>query len=119
MAQAKSKKDTSSKPPLKARVKAWWDGDIVSESTVDGVSVVTPPPMVTVPPVDGDGWSEERLAAAGLIFGDGRIDPVGEDFIDAMIRPLGMNDTMSALEFPACCSAATRAVAVRPEGAYH
>ncbi len=111
MAQAKSKKDAPSKTPLKARLKAWWDGDVASESTVDGVSVVTPPPKTAAPPEDGDGWSEERLAAAGLIFGDGRIDPVGEDFIDAMIRPLGMNDTMSVLEFPAGCGAATRAVA--------
>ena len=113
MAQAKTDTAALSKPPMKVRFKAWWHGEQIARNTFDGDddAPVAPAPSPVSVPSDDEGWTEERIRAAGLIFGQGQVDPVSEVFIDEMIRPLGMNDTMSVLEYPAGIGAATRAVA--------
>ncbi len=113
MAQAKTDTAALSKPPMKVRSKAWWHGEQIARNTFDGYddAPVAPAPSPVSVPSDDEGWTEERIRAAGLIFGQGQVDPVSEVFIDEMIRPLGMNDTMSVLEYPAGIGAATRAVA--------
>ncbi len=111
MALAKTKTAAPTKPLLRTRFRAWWDGYEIAKSPVDRDAVAAPPTTDARPPPEMDSWAPERLHAAELIFGDGQIDPIGIDFIDEMIRPLGMNDKMSVLEFPAGIGASARAVA--------
>lgn len=111
MAQAKTKSDASAKPSKRSRFRAWWDGEEVVEAVADAVEAEPPPPPPRAPgPEESEGWTTERIRAAGLIFGEGQIDPIDDDFINEMIRPLGLSDKMTVLEFPAGIGATARAV---------
>ncbi|MGE5537105.1 MAG: methyltransferase domain-containing protein [Gemmatimonas sp.] len=106
------------KYPFKVRLYAWWEGLIL-------------PPPPEAPPTDDrpgeptlanaassddrdltkDQWTQERVDILESVFGGGALTPGGIPAIMQLVKPLGLDPTMSVLEFGAGIGGATRALA--------
>jgi cyclopropane fatty-acyl-phospholipid synthase-like methyltransferase len=58
-----------------------------------------------------DPWTQERVEILESVFGGGGLTPGGIPAIMQLIKPLGLDPTMSVLEFGANIGGATRAIA--------
>jgi len=111
-ANNKASPDAAPKPPLVERLKAWWEGyDLVARKS-DGPA--DPVPVRHVPiamPVNVEGWSTPRIAAAQLLFGEDFTAPGESDALDLIYKPLGLNEKMSVLELGAGLGGGARLMA--------
>lgn len=108
------------KVPLRARLHAWWQGyDAVPE--VDDESELDDEPEEFDPEEEFDEhlyteldefqWSEQRAEAAELVWGDGFIGPSGGEQILNMVKPMGLDPSMSVLDLSAGLGGGARLVA--------
>jgi cyclopropane fatty-acyl-phospholipid synthase-like methyltransferase len=105
--------------PFKAKLNAWWDG-----------MVLPPPPPMTAeereqqsqgpilsdvsegvgsPPLEQ--WTQERVDVLEAVFGGGALTPGGIPAVLRLVKPFGLDPTMSVLEFGAGIGGAARAIA--------
>jgi cyclopropane fatty-acyl-phospholipid synthase-like methyltransferase len=117
---------TPGRHPFKVRLHAWWEGLVLPppapapEVTEKGnpkepaLSLVKSKPKE---PEDGssaaaiDPWTQERVELLESVFGGGALTPGGIAAVLQLVRPLGLDQTMSILEFGAGIGGATRAIA--------
>ena len=111
-------------PPLKARVRAWWDGIDISElppelleRTVkektggdDGDSK-TGGLFARLRGRESDAWADPRLTVSERLWGEAMTGPGGRDFVLAMIASLGIDKKMNLLEIGAGLGGSTRIIA--------
>lgn len=108
--------------PFKVRLHAWWEGLILPPppaATEDAIRASDPVLSKSSAARDaGDGakapkeqWTQERVDILESVFGGGALTPGGIAAIMQMVKPLGLDPTMSVLEFGAGIGGATRAIA--------
>ena len=103
--------------PLKVRFNAWWDGVTLPPP---------PPPDETEPEAEepilsdesGDAgsqpselWTQERVDVLEAVFGGGALTPGGIPAMLKLVQPLGLDSSMSVLEFGAGIGGTARAIA--------
>ncbi len=98
--------------PLKARLKAWWDGNATNavggiESAPAASDIVIDTPDSTEP---GPLWSPERIALVQQLWGNGCTRPGGADNTVDILRPLAIMPEMSVLDLAAGLAGDTKAV---------
>ncbi len=109
-------------PPLKARLRAWWDGVEISElppemleRTVKGKAkdgdTKSPGLFARLRGRESDAWADPRLTVSERVWGEAMTGPGGRDFVLAMIASLGIDKKMSLLEIGAGLGGSTRIIA--------
>lgn len=100
--------------PFKERFRAWWDGS--------GLDVPAAPAAVQRPPAAPDTpkqqnlleplapWESPALRIAQLAWGEGYAKPGGEGYILELAKPVGIDSTMSVMEFGAGLGGGARAI---------
>ena len=106
--------------PFKVRLHAWWEGlilppppsappeersgddPVLAGSAQEAVDPNAPPP---------DPWTQDRVEVLESVFGGGGLTPGGIPAMMQLVKPLGLDQTMSVLEFGANIGGATRAIA--------
>jgi SAM-dependent methyltransferase len=88
-------------PSWKERFVAWWEGYELPRSA--NVQPDEDDADASVPEVAGEptthSWPEERLEVVQQLFGPGFTWPASEDFLDAIIKPLGLDGKASVITF--------------------
>jgi len=106
--------------PFKVRLHAWWEGIILPAPppAADGDDRRGKDPVLShSDAATGDGdiardqWTQERVEILESVFGGGALTPGGIPAIMQLVKPLGLDPTMSVLEFGAGIGGATRAMA--------
>ncbi len=125
MAATRSSSDDMAVPPptLKQRFLAWWEGyDIIRRAALhDHGAAGSGTDSHGGPASDGSGrhlnrngkplWTATRIEVVEKIWGPGFCTPGSEEFIPTLVKPLGLNPAMSALDIGAGLGGATRAMA--------
>ncbi|MQP65819.1 methyltransferase domain-containing protein [Niveispirillum sp. SYP-B3756] len=125
MAATRSSDDMAVPPPtLKQRFLAWWEGyDIIRRAGLhegDGgaggadSAGAAGPGGATGRHLNRNGkplWTATRIEVVEKIWGHGFCTPGSEEFIPTLVKPLGLNPAMSALDIGAGLGGATRAMA--------
>lgn len=106
--------------PAKVRLHAWWEGWVLppppaapepergDDPMLASASAQQPTDPNAPPP---DPWTQERVDVLESVFGGGGLTPGGLPAIMQLVKPLGLDQTMSVLEFGANIGGATRAIA--------
>jgi cyclopropane fatty-acyl-phospholipid synthase-like methyltransferase len=107
--------------PFKVRLHAWWEGLVLpppppapkESRTNENEPVLERAAEEAVDPhaPPSDPWTQERVDVLESVFGGGALTPGGIPAILQLVKPLGLDPTMSVLEFGAGIGGATRAVA--------
>lgn len=97
------------KPGLRARLHAWWEG--VDPPPVEESPVVVPQTVVIEPTSDEQGWTEDRVEIAQLIWGSDATDPGGPEKVWEMVKPMGLDNTNTLLDMSAGLGGAARLIA--------
>lgn len=106
------------RPPFGERLKAWWDG----YEYVAPAKPAAPPEAVELPtsevlPVDEKpilrAWTDERITATEVIWGDGFIWPGAADYFLDLVKPFGLTPALSVLDLSAGLGGGTRALTVK------
>jgi protein-L-isoaspartate O-methyltransferase len=100
---------------------AWWEGLVLppppaapagAEQEDDGEPMFAASAQAADPNAPpSDPWTPERVDILESVFGGGGITPGGIPAMMQLVKPLGLDPTMSALEFGANIGGATRAIA--------
>ena len=91
-----------SKPPFKARFKAWWDGSDLpvgaGELALSAAAVPAgaAPAEAVIPLLD-----RPAIKVAQQLWGEGFTQPGGKGFILTMVKPFALNPSMTVLDFGA------------------
>ena len=101
--------------PWKTRLRAWWEGrdlkalpdHLPGESEPEGEEIA--PDSVLASRFDL--WSATRIEIVEMVWGAGFHLPGGDENIPVMIKPLGLNESMSVLELGAGLGGITRHMA--------
>ncbi len=99
--------------PLLARLHAWWEGYEPEALEEAGPPIPLPDPepeRPNEPEFDEAGWSDTRIAAAHLIWGEGFISPGGAEHVLDMVNPMRLDPSMSVLDLSAGTGGSTRLV---------
>ncbi|MBM3534022.1 MAG: methyltransferase domain-containing protein [Alphaproteobacteria bacterium] len=107
------------KIPLRVRLAAWWEGydpaDIYPGDPVQlefdtgrkrAASGAAAAPTTKVPL-----WTRERIDVVERLWGPGMHSPGGEDHIQTLVKPFGLNPTMTVLDLGAGLGGAGRVMA--------
>lgn len=101
--------------PFKVRLAAWWDGRVLPPPPVVVDEQESEPVLSKAEEVDAteaakpaEQWSKERVAILESVFGEGALTPGGLPAILTLVKPLGLDPTMSVLEFGAGIGGAAR-----------
>ncbi|HTI86405.1 MAG TPA: methyltransferase domain-containing protein [Alphaproteobacteria bacterium] len=106
--------------PFKVRLHAWWEGLILPPPppAVEADDRRASDPVLSHSEGAGDDdeknreqWTQERVDVLESVFGGGALTPGGIPAIMQLVKPLGLDPTMSVLEFGAGIGGATRAMA--------
>lgn len=106
--------------PFKVRLHAWWEGLVLpppppapeNAARNDGDPALAAPAAEVDPNAPlPDPWTQERVDVLESVFGGGGVTPGGIPAIMQLVKPLGLDPTMSVLEFGANIGGATRAIA--------
>ncbi|MEO3433409.1 class I SAM-dependent methyltransferase [Inquilinus sp. CAU 1745] len=97
--------------PWKTRLKAWWEGyDLSGLGRRGGDDGLDEPG-----PSDGphsDYWSATRIEIVEMVWGKGFHTPGGDDWIPTLIKPFGLDESMSVLDLGAGLGGASRHMAL-------
>lgn len=104
----------SDKSTLLSRLHAWWEGEEADPSSE--AAGVDPDDTPSGEVDDGEGgmprsWTAKRIEAVQRIFGKGQWHPGGEEYLAEVIKPLGLNSTMSVVEYGARLGSLSRVIA--------
>lgn len=97
----------------KARVKAWWDGydlnalQLEESNSKDKEKAEGPPPP----------WEATRIDILEKVWGEGFHTPADENHIATLIKPFGLNESMSVLELGSGLGGLARQI-TKSTGAY-
>src|SRR5262245_19381589 len=86
------------KAPFKQRFLAWWEGvdpPAVEASPPRAEPAPEPPP----PPVKLEPWESPAIRVRHAIWGEGFRSPGGTTFALELVKPFGINNSMSILDF--------------------
>ncbi|MBO6827064.1 MAG: class I SAM-dependent methyltransferase [Sneathiella sp.] len=97
---AEKNKGDAGKRPLKERLKLWWEGYEIRQSTAMPAPVEEEPPADEGPPTVM-GWAVSRQKSVVTLFGDGMVRCIPDDVKKRMTTPMGINKTMSIAEIGA------------------
>ena len=122
----------AARPSFRTRFRAWWEGyDVpLSERPAEEhqAAAAAPAKPVASGPVRADGkrpdpdaglldrhgkplWSATRIEVAEKLWGEGFIGPGGADYVPDLVKPLGLDKTMSVLDLSAGLGGITRLMA--------
>ncbi len=99
---------------LSKRLQAWWAGyyyEPEEELEAEPVEEVADEEFATI--MDGRqsaAWSDPRLQVSEEIWGQGYLTPGGDDEVEALIRPLGLDSSMMIVDFGSGLGGTTRAL---------
>jgi hypothetical protein len=110
---------------LAKRLHAWWGGYYLDEAAppvgedAEDDEDARPLAGASAPPGlpaefaarKAAAWSDPRLQVMERLWGTGFVSPGGHDYIMNLIRPLGLDSTMTVIELGAALGGATRAIA--------
>lgn len=92
--------DNPPQPSWKERFLAWWEGyDLprtADRPTDDGTSASSETADAEPAPRD---WPKDRLETVQKLFGPGFTWPASEEFLDAIIKPLALDEKTSVITF--------------------
>jgi cyclopropane fatty-acyl-phospholipid synthase-like methyltransferase len=96
----------------KTRFYAWWEGYDLSGLRRINRKAPVPKQEDTLPTrAVSELWSATRIEIAEIVWGEGFHTPGGEEHIPTLIKPFGLDETMSVLELGAGLGGATRLMA--------
>ena len=99
---------------LTKRLQAWWAGNYYeAEDEAEPQPEESPNEGVFAPTGNGRqaaAWSDPRLQVSEEIWGKGYSGPGGDDEVEALIRPLGLDSSMMIIDFGAGLGGTTRAL---------
>ena len=112
---AKSPADAS-KPSMKARFRAWWEGDEFDSAARPAISLaVAPAPKAKIESLPGIvplfPWETPQMRIEQQIWGAGYHKPGGNDYILMLVKPFALNPSMSVMELGAGLGGGTRVIA--------
>ena len=84
------------KPPLRLRLKAWWEGTELEVRQRPRPSRAKPPPQPKI-----ERWSEPHIDFLQQVWGEGFLTPGGEAGLLKLVKPIGLNPSMSLLDIGA------------------
>ena len=116
------------RPGLRTRLHAWWYGyDVAGRdkaaaagAQAAAAAALTPQPRDPTKPDPDAGrldrfgkplWSATRIDVAEKLWGKGFIGPGAEDYVPDLVKPLGLDKTMSVLDLSAGLGGITRMMA--------
>jgi len=98
-----------SKPPFKARFKAWWEGtDLPVELAAPAATVPVAAPKPEAPPLPL--LDRPATKVKQQLWGEGFNQPGGGSFILNLVKPFALNNSMTVMDFGAGRGGGTRAV---------
>lgn len=104
-----SRKDADAgRLPWRVRLKAWWDGYDVRLPRKQGKG--TRKSHNVRAPEDRKPWTDERIGLVQQVWGDGFDRPGGADLTVELVKPLGLDPSMSVLDIGAGLGGSTRAI---------
>jgi cyclopropane fatty-acyl-phospholipid synthase-like methyltransferase len=110
---------------MRDRLVAWWEGydlsplrarekaeaeEAASQAATDAAPA---PPPGTTGRLDRFGkplWTATRIQVAEKMWGEGLTTPGGQEYMESLVKPLGLNKTMSVLDMSAGLGGLTRAI---------
>ncbi|MDP6475490.1 MAG: methyltransferase domain-containing protein [Alphaproteobacteria bacterium] len=99
---------------LSERMRAWWDGYYYEAEEEPEPEPEEELPEFKQTPFKTDrqaaAWSDPRLQVAEEIWGKGHWSPGGDDEVEALIRPLNLDSSMTIVDFGAALGGTTRAL---------
>jgi SAM-dependent methyltransferase len=119
-----SRPASGSKPPLKRRLKAWWNGQdprdlapaarklaVASTPREADIAAAIAAEPGNAPSRRITPWPAERIALVERLWGDGLHTPGGTEHLLELAKPLAVNQTMTLLDFGCGLGGASRAIA--------
>src|SRR3546814_9135262 len=99
---------------LRARLRGWWHGRPRNTSRRAGDAGPAPADAPAhschaEQAAPGVFWTADRIGLAQQIWGREHVAPGGDDYVPTLLKPLGLDPSMSLLEIGAGLRAATRA----------
>lgn len=116
VAQA-AQRGASGKTSLLSRLHAWWEGyeaDDDESSTDSSETASANYAAVDEAEENATGWTPMRLEATQRLFGEGQVLAYSAEFIEDLLRPLGLNESHTILEYH--CRIGTNARALSRSG---
>lgn len=108
------------KVPLWVRLYAWWNGyDPADLYSGDPLKVKFDTGRGNAGGADGDGplkkkvplWTADRIQVAERLWGAGMHTPGGDEHVQTLVKPFGLNPTMTVLEIGAGLGGCSRSMA--------
>ncbi len=107
----------SGKVPLMLRLKTWWQGVELKE--LEGPPPAAPEPEPAKPDTLSQDtierlkqpWQPERIAMAQAIWGEGFLTPGGPEYVEYMVKPLGLTNESVVLDIGAALGGPARLMA--------
>lgn len=80
--------------PLRVRLKAWWEGYDLSRLPRPRTELHMRDRGPEAPKI----WSADRLDIAEKVWGEGYLSPGGQTYLPILVKPFGLNETMSVID---------------------
>jgi len=101
---------------LRARLNAWWEGEELDPAVPmaepapepGSLDVVAAADLETLHQLDAAGWSVGRMVAAQMVWGQDHTRPGGTKIAMEMVKPVGLDPSMSVLDLSAGMGATAR-----------
>lgn len=98
--------------PISMRLKAWWQGyDLRLKERPFEVPDEEPPAHNITYEREKMPWETARIELAQALWGSGMISPGDPEFVQDMVKPLGLNNEMSVLDMGAGLGGCARVMA--------
>jgi len=98
----------SGRIPWHVRLKAWWDGYDIRVRRKGGKAARTSHDVRA--PEDRKPWTDERIGLVQQLWGDGFDRPGGKEMTIELVKPLGLDPSMTVLDLGAGLGGGTRAI---------
>ncbi len=100
------------KASWRQRLHAWWEGyELDTAVAPAGAAAAAADPVEEVPAGSSLYWSATRIEIVEAVWGDGFHTPGGAEHVPMLIKPFGLNKTMSVLDLGAGLGGTTRLMA--------
>ena len=101
------------KLPFKLRLKAWWLGEelLVRRKQQEEESEAAKPQIDQQQELPSERWDDSRIRLVQDVWGKGHIAPGDDSYLVRLVKPLGLNPSMSACHLGSGLGGAGRAMA--------